>query len=47
LAGVKAAAAEHWVKAVNADGKYGHWAYALAPSPGDVMGLLDWASQSP
>jgi len=38
---VKAQAAERWVSAVNADGKYGLWRYAVARSPGEVAEQLD------
>lgn len=37
---VKAAAAERWVAAVNADGKYGKWRYAVASSVADVAHIL-------
>lgn len=37
-------AAERWVDAVNADGKYGHWSYALTSRPTDVVGLLTIAA---
>ncbi len=36
----KRAAAERWVAAVNADGSYGTWRYALAKKPTDVPGLI-------
>lgn len=32
----KAQAAQRWVAAVNADGRYGHWTYAMVRSLGDV-----------
>jgi hypothetical protein len=38
---VKAEAAERWVKAVNADGTKGRWAYRLVTDPRDVTGVLD------
>ena len=41
LAEVKAAAAERWVAAVNADGQFGRWEYKMARMPGDVTELLD------
>jgi len=47
LEGVKREAAKRWVNAVNADGQYGHWEYAVAHSPGAVMSLLDEAAQGP
>jgi len=37
---VKRAAAERWVAAVNADGAYGRWQYAVAKKVADVPGLL-------
>ncbi len=40
LAEVKAAAAERWVAAVNADGRHGEWRYAVARRPGDVPGII-------
>jgi type III restriction enzyme len=36
----KVEAAHRWVNAVNADGKYGHWAYRLVKKPEDVLGVL-------
>jgi hypothetical protein len=35
-----------WVKAVNADGKYGLWSYAVAKRPTDVVGLLKMAAEA-
>lgn len=40
---VKRAAAERWVAAVNADGSYGSWRYAMAKKVADVPGMLDGA----
>ena len=37
---IKKAAAERWVSAVNADARFGTWAYRLAKTPTDVPGLL-------
>jgi type III restriction enzyme len=37
---VKTAAAGRWVSAVNADGTYGRWAYAVAKRGGDIDGIL-------
>jgi type III restriction enzyme len=37
---VKEAAAQRWVKAVNADGRYGRWAFRMARNPNDVAQLL-------
>lgn len=39
-AAIKAAAAQRWVAAVNADGQYGAWAYAVAYAPNEVSGIL-------
>ncbi len=36
----KAEAAQRWVKAVNADGKYGCWSYRLVKKPEDVPAAL-------
>jgi type III restriction enzyme len=41
LADVKAAAAERWCAAVNADGQFGRWEYAMARSVGRVRTLLE------
>jgi type III restriction enzyme len=38
---VKSDAAERWVKAVNADGTKGRWAYRLVTNPNDVTRALD------
>ena len=40
LADVKGAAAERWVGAVNADGRYGKWRFEMARKVADVSGLL-------
>ncbi|MBI3457151.1 MAG: DEAD/DEAH box helicase family protein [Candidatus Rokubacteria bacterium] len=37
---IKAAAAQRWVSAVNADGTYGRWAYAVAKRVADIDGIL-------
>lgn len=37
---VKVAAAKRWVAAVNADGTYGTWAYAIAKKVADVATIL-------
>lgn len=37
---VKRAAAERWVSAVNADGSYGGWRYAIAKKVSDIPDLL-------
>jgi type III restriction enzyme len=41
LAEVKAAAAARWVAAVNADGRFGQWRYAMARKVEDVRRTLD------
>ena len=41
LAEVKAAAAQRWVEAVNADGRLGTWRYSLARAVDDVRRTLD------
>ena len=40
LEDVKRAAAERWVAAVNSDGTYGTWRYALVRRPTEVSGVL-------
>ena len=37
---IKVAAARRWVAAVNADGSYGQWEYAIAKRPTDVVKIL-------
>jgi type III restriction enzyme len=41
LADVKAAASERWASAVNADGRYGRWEYAMVSRPEKVIGVLN------
>jgi type III restriction enzyme len=41
---VKRQAAERWVAAVNADGTYGRWAYAVAKKPTEVGRLVEEAA---
>jgi type III restriction enzyme len=41
LAEVKSAAADRWVKAVNAEGSYGHWAYGMARKTTEVPTIID------
>ncbi len=41
LEGVKRSAAERWVAAVNAEGSFGTWHYALVKKPTDIRPLLD------
>jgi type III restriction enzyme len=43
LAEVKAAAAARWVAAVNADGRFGKWSYAMARKVAEVRRVLDEA----
>jgi len=45
LEGVKKAAAERWVKAVTADGEFGHWQYAVARRPEEIKSCLDDAAK--
>lgn len=40
LAEVKSAAADRWVKAVNAEGSYGRWAYAMARKTTEVPDII-------
>jgi type III restriction enzyme len=37
---VKRAALDEWVKAVNADGRFGRWCNDVSYSPGDVLDIL-------
>jgi type III restriction enzyme len=37
---IKKAAAERWVSAVNADGKFGQWVYRLTKAPTEIPGIL-------
>jgi len=46
LAEVKAAAARRWVAAVNADGRFGAWQYALARKVEEVRRMLDAATST-
>jgi len=46
LADVKSSAAERWVAAVNADGQFGTWRYAIARKISDVGALVDSVSAS-
>jgi type III restriction enzyme len=43
---VKKAAAERWIKAVNADSKFGHWQYVVARRPEEVTKRIDEAVKS-
>ena len=43
LVEIKTAAAHRWVSAVNADGRFGLWKYALAKKPEDVNRLVEEA----
>jgi type III restriction enzyme len=42
---VPSEAADRWVAAVNADGTYGRWQYAVAKKPEEVRGLIDEAAK--
>ncbi len=42
---VKKAAAERWVNAVNADGKFGQWVFKMAEHPTEVPGILGKAAE--
>jgi type III restriction enzyme len=44
---VKAQAAARWVNAVNADGRYGRWSYAVARNPTEVDRIVGKAVESP
>jgi type III restriction enzyme len=44
LAEVKVAAAHRWVAAVNAEGSFGQWDFAIAYNPNDVPKLIDEAA---
>ncbi|MBC7946079.1 MAG: type II toxin-antitoxin system HicA family toxin [Burkholderiales bacterium] len=46
LEDTKRAAAERWIAAVNAEGSYGDWRYAVAKSTSDVGAMLDRAAQA-
>lgn len=41
LEAIKREAAQRWVAAVDADGRYGIWEYAVAKQPADVRKILD------
>ena len=41
---VEAQAAERWVRAVNADGMFGEWSYAVARQVSEVGGAIDRAA---
>jgi type III restriction enzyme len=43
LADIKAQAADRWIKAVNADGRYGAWKYAMVREIGKVKAAIDGA----
>jgi len=47
LQGVKRQAAERWVAAVNAEGSYGRWAYAVVKKPEEVGRAVEEAGASP
>ena len=35
---------DEWVNAVNADGRFGKWKWAVSKNPADVQGILQQAS---
>jgi type III restriction enzyme len=43
LADIKAQAAQRWVNAVNADGRFGTWVYAMARKPDEVAAKISEA----
>jgi type III restriction enzyme len=45
LKDLKKAAAERWVKAVNADGKFGCWRFAMVEDPNDIPRRLNDAAR--
>jgi type III restriction enzyme len=45
LEAVKVAAARRWVAAVNADGRYSSWAYAIAKRVADVEAAVAQAAR--
>jgi type III restriction enzyme len=46
LESVKRAAAERWSAAVNADGSYGHWQYAVAKKTSEIKSIISAAAQA-
>ena len=44
LAEVKAQAARRWVEAVNAEGSFGNWLYAVARKPEEVAKRIEEAT---
>jgi type III restriction enzyme len=46
LTEVKTHAAERWVTAVNADGTYGEWLYAICRKPEEVTKAITEATQT-
>jgi len=46
LAEVKSAAANRWVRAVNAEGSYGRWTYAIARKTTEVVELVNNAARN-
>ena len=41
---VKSAAAQRWVDAVNAEGSFGNWSFALTRNPNEIPSILDAAA---
>ena len=46
LEDVKRAAAERWATAVNADGTYGRWQYAVAKKVSEIKGIIVAAARA-
>ena len=46
LEGIKKAAAERWINAVNVDGKYGRWQYAISRKPETVIEEINKALEN-
>lgn len=45
--GIKAEAAQRWVAAVNAEGSFGRWGYAIVRDPKETFAVVDqWAGQA-
>ena len=47
LVEIKVQATQRWVKAVNSDGRFGTWRYALAKNPGEVASKIEEARDYP
>jgi type III restriction enzyme len=45
--GIKAEAAQRWVAAVNAEGSFGRWGYAIVRDPKETFAVVDqWAGEA-